>query len=397
MIAVMLGSIHDSGTGDGSASALDQGSRYLLPDQAGSGRPLAFEPDDEDGWYRIARGYRLAGLLISAHRMGLLHALVGRGGVTVDQLSEELLADARLLAVVCRALRSAGLLLAGDSGWQLTPAGERLASDTAAGLELDAMAEDYQRWGELDRHARALWDEDRAETRAYDDANIAHNEQAARRYARRLANRRRQQVDRLLTHVEPTRPLVILDAWGGDGYLARQMCIRWPHVTCTVMEIPTMAGITREACAAYPRIAVTTGDLLHDDPAAVLGGESVDVVVLSHVLQSLSQQRRRELVTQATHILSPGGCLLSNEYALRWNDRDSLDVLLWAVGRTSANWQGEPLRAAEQDMLLRGGGLAAVESWWVTENSRAVLGVNTAAGIKPALRVLAESQSGTHG
>jgi SAM-dependent methyltransferase len=395
----MLGSVHesDSDAESGSVSGLDQVPRYLLPDQAGSGRPLAFEPGDEDGWHRIARGYRLAGLLLSAHRMGLLRALAGRGQLTVDQLSQELLADARLLTVICRALRSAGLLLAGDDGWQLTPAGERLATDPGASLELDAMAEDYRRWGELDRHARTLWDEDRTESRNYDDADIADNEQAARRYARRLTNRRSQQVDRLLARVEPTRPLVALDAWGGDGYVARAMCARWPQITCTVMEIPTMARVARDACAGQPRIAVIAGDLLHDDPGIVLAGETVDVVVLSHVLQSLSQQRRRELMAQVTHVLAPGGCLLSNEYVLRWNDQDSLDVLLWAVGRTSANWHGQTLRAADQDMLLRGGGLAAVGAWWVTESTRAVLGVKTAAGIEPALRTLPESQAATRG
>jgi hypothetical protein len=250
------------------------------------------------------------------------------------------------------------------------------------------MSEDYQRWGQLDHYARTLADERHVEPRTYEE-EVASNEHAARRYARRLTNRRRQQVDRLLARVEPTRPLVLLDAWGGDGYLARAVCARWKQVTCTVLEIPTMARIAREACAGCPRIAVVTGDLLSDDPGRVLGGHMVDVVIISHVLQSLSARRRRELAVQVSHVLAPGGCLLSSEYVLRWNDRDSLDVLLWAVGRTSANWQGEPLQAAEQDMLLRGSGLAAVDAWWVTETTRAVLGVKTAAGITPALRVLA--------
>ncbi|HSK89709.1 MAG TPA: class I SAM-dependent methyltransferase [Euzebyales bacterium] len=392
----MLGSVHDSEdeTGNGSTSwSGEDPRRHVLPQTAGSDRPLAFEPGDEDGWHRLARGYRLAGLLLTAHRMGLLRALAGRGQTSIDQLSRELLADPQLLTMICRALRTAGLLAAGDDGWQLSPAGEWLATDAGASLELDAMAEDYQRWGQLELHARVLWDSDEPRQRTYDEADVAHSEQAARRYARRMTNRRRQQVDRLLTHVVPTRPLAVLDAWGGDGYVAREMCARWQQITCTVLEIPTMAPITREACAGYPRIAVITGDLASDDPGRVLAGHSVDVVVLSHVLQSLSEQRRRELVAQATRVLAPGGCLLSNEFALRWNDRDSLDVLLWAVGRTSEMWAGEPLRAAEQDMLLRGGGLAAVDAWWVTESTRAVLGVKTAAGMEPALRVLPEPRA----
>ena len=350
-------------------------------------RPLAFEPGDEDGWHRLARGYRLAGLLLSAHRMGLLRALSEGDPHQIDDLSQQLLVDPKLLVDICRALRATGLLVQAEEGWLLSPAGARLAGDHAAALELDAMAEDYRRWGELDRHARSLWRDGRTEPETHGDADVEHNEQAARRYARRMSNRRRLQARRLVGHVEPTRSVTVLDAWGGDGYMAREICAVWRQATCTVLEIPTVARTAREACAGHPRIAVVAGDLLRGDPAAALGGATVDVVILSHVLQSLTDQRRRELSTQVARVLAPGGCLLSSEFVLRWDDRDSLDVLLWSVARTSANWQGDALRATQQDLLLRGNGLAAVASWWVTQSTRAVLGVKPGAGIQPALRV----------
>lgn len=352
-------------------------------------QPLAFEPGDEDGWHRLARGYRLAGLLLSAHRMGLLRTLSDHAPRQIDDLSQQLLADPKLLVDICRALRATGLLVQADDGWSLSPAGARLAGDHAAALELDAMAEDYRRWGELDRHARSLWRDGHTEPATHGDADVEHNEQAARRYARRLSNRRRLQARRLIGHVEPTRSVTVLDAWGGDGYMAREICALWRQATCTVLEIPTVARTAREACAGQPRIAVVAGDLLRDDPATALGGATVDVVILSHVLQSLTDRRRRELSTQVARVLAPGGCLLSSEFVLRWDDRDSLDVLLWSVARTSANWQGDALRATQQDLLLRGNGLAAVASWWVTQSTRAVLGVKPGAGIEPALRIRA--------
>jgi SAM-dependent methyltransferase len=288
---------------------------------------------------------------------------------------------------ICRALRATGLLTQTDAGWRISEAGARLAGDPVAALELDAMAEDYQRWGELDRHARSLWRDGRTEPGTHGDADVEHSEEAARRYARRLSNRRRLQAHRLIDHVEPTRPVTVLDAWGGDGYVAREICAAWRQATCTVLEIPTVARTAREACAGHPRIAVIAGDLLRGDPATALGGATVDVVILSHVLQSLTDQRRRELSTQVARVLAPGGCLLSSEFVLRWDDRDSLDVLLWSVARTSENWQGDALRATQQDLLLRGNGLAAVASWWVTQSTRAVLGVKPGAGVEPALRV----------
>lgn len=358
------------------------------PNGSGSTPPLAFEPGDEDEWHRLSRGYRLAGLLISAHRMGLLQVLSTGHPCSTEELATQLLADSKLLLDICRALRAAGLLVADGDGWRLSEAGARLAGDRAASLELDAMADDYRRWGELDRHARELRQQGRTEPSVHGHGDVTHNQQAARRYTRRMSNRRRLQAGRLIGRVQPSRPLAVLDAWGGDGYVAREVCARWPGSTCTVLEVPAVAEIAREACGGHPRIGVVSADLLHDDPGAALGGEQVDVVILSHVLQSLPQHRRRELSAQVARLLAPGGCVLSSEFVLRWDDRDSLNVLLWAVGRTAANWQIEPLRATEQDMLLRGGGLAAVASWWVTQSTRAVLGVRTAANVHPALRVL---------
>jgi SAM-dependent methyltransferase len=387
----MIGSARrDHGGGHDQRAGPDHGTpRSIAPHDNGTGPtpPLAFEPGDEDEWHRLSRGYRLAGLLISAHRMGLLQVLSADRSHTSDELAAQLLADRKLLVDICRALRAAGLLVADDGGWRLSQAGARLAGDHAASLELDAMADDYRRWGELDRHARQLREDGRTEPSAHGDDDVAHNQQAARRYTRRMSNRRRMQAQRLVGRVQPTRPVTVLDAWGGDGYAAREVCASWPESICTVLEVPAAAEIAREACAGHPRIAVVTGDLLLDDPGAVLGGEQIDVVILSHVLQSLPQHRRRELSAQVARLLAPGGCVLSSEFVLRWDDRDSLNVLLWAVGRTAANWRADPLRATEQDLLLRGSGLAAVGSWWVTQSTRAVLGVRTAAGVEPALRL----------
>ena len=97
---------------------------------------LAFEPDDEEEWHRLARGYRLAGLLLSAHRMGLLREMAGGGTHRVDDLAQSLMADRKLLVDVCRALWATGLLVEHDDGWRLSAAGARLANDHAAALEL---------------------------------------------------------------------------------------------------------------------------------------------------------------------------------------------------------------------------------------------------------------------
>ena len=346
--------------------------------------PLAFDPDDENAWHGLARGYRLAGLLLSAHRLGLLQRLF-EGQATLDALARDLAADATLLEQMCRALATAGLLRAGDVGWRLSDAGRRLLLNPAAAAELDSLARDYRRWGSLDERARTGVGEP-----SEDDVDTTRRDvDSARQYALRLAARHRGQAIALLDHLEPTRPLRVMDVGGADGFLVREVCERWPDAECVVLEEPSMAEVARRACRDEPRISVSEGDFLGEgerlstDP---LPGDA-DVIVLSHVLQGRPEKRQRDLTARAAAALAPGGCLLSCESVLRSDQRGPLDTVLWAVGQFAVRREGHMLTTVEQDVLLRAAGLAASAAWWVSDSTRAVLGVRPDAGVEPALRV----------
>jgi hypothetical protein len=351
--------------------------------------PLAFAPDDEAAWQRLARGYRLAGLLLSAHRLGLLERLA-QGQATLDALAADLKADEAVLLQLCRGLDTAGLLRSGDIGWRLSDAGQRLVSDPSALAELDSLALDYQRWGALDETARQNVDKSPPAAAGFfggrDDFASAH------RYALRLAARHRGHAVRLLERVKASRPLRVMDVGGADGFLAREVCNRWPDAECVVLEHPSMAEVARRACAGHPRIRVLEGDYLGDgwNPGTQSLPEGADVVVLSHVLQGIGEGAQRTLVTRAAGTLTPGGCLLSCEAVLRSDQRGPIDTVLWAVDQAALGRRGHMLTTVEQDVLLRAAGLAASASWWVSDNTRAVLGVQTSAGVQPALEMVPE-------
>ena len=345
---------------------------------------LAFGPDDEGAWQRLARGYRLAGLLLSSHRLGLLQRLE-QGQASLNALATDLRADPGLVEQMCRALNTAGLLRSSDAGWRLSDAGRRLLEDPAAAAELDSLERDYRRWGALDERARAP----APDTVDLDDVDHTHTTvDTARKFALRLAARHRGHARAMIERVEPTRPLRVMDVGGADGFLAREVCARWPDAQCVVLEEASMAEVARRACADEPRITVIQGDFLGEGnrlPTDALPGDA-DVVVLSHVLQGRPERRQRDLTCRAAAALTPGGCVLSCESVLRSDKRGPLDTILWAVGQAALRREGHVLTTVEQDMLLRAAGLAASAAWWVSEATRAVLGVRTEAGVEPALR-----------
>ncbi len=323
--------------------------------------PLAFAPDDEGAWHRLARGYRLAGLLLSAHRLGLLQRLCLHDRTT-DELAWDLDADPTVVNQMCRALAAAGLLEWPDPAWSVSAAGRRLLDDPAAAAELDSLVLDYRRWGALDERARRPPIDEGVPSEPADP-------ESARRYALRLAARHRGQAVALVGNLEPTRRLRVMDVGGADGFLAREVCARWPEVECVVLEQPAMAEVARSTCKDIARITVIDGDFLGESAAAPtdpLPGNA-DVVVLSHVLQG------RPTDVQRT------------------DSRGPLDTILWAVGQSALRRAGHMLTTVDQDMLVRATGLAASASFWVSDSARAVIGVNTAVGVKPALDVLYEA------
>ena len=343
---------------------------------------LAFGPDDEGAWQRLARGYRLAGLLVSAHRLGLLRRLLD-GQATLDALAADLQAEPRLLLQMCRALDAAGLLRSGDIGWRLSDAGQRLLSDPAAAAELESLDRDYRRWGTLDVRARAD-----SPLLAEDVDRVRDDVDAARQYALRLAAHHRRHAVAMVDFLNPSRPVRVMDVGGADGFLAKVVCERWADATCIVLEEPSMAEVARHACTGEPRITVIAGDFLGEGatPPSDPLPEDADVVVLSHVLQTRPEQLQRKMVMRAAGALRPGGCLLSCESVLRSDKRGPLDTILWAVGQSALRPDGHMLTTVDQDVLLRAAGLAASAAWWVADGTRAVLGVRTDAGVTPALR-----------
>ncbi|MBA2529560.1 MAG: methyltransferase domain-containing protein, partial [Euzebyales bacterium] len=203
----------------------------------------------------------------------------------------------------------------------------------------------------------------------------------------RLAARHHSQAVALVTHLTPTRPLRVLDVGGGDGLVSREICSRWPRARCTVLEQPAMAEVARRSCRGHERIDVMAGDFFGAEGDGDPLPDEADVVVLSHVLQGLPARAQRRLTARAAAALAAGGCVLSCEAVLRYDAKGPLEVVLWAVGEAALDHHGAVLTTNDQDLLLRAAGLAACAAWWVSDSTRAVLGVSTDVGASPALQV----------
>ena len=99
----------------------------------------------------------------------------------------------------------------------------------------------------------------------------------------------------------------LLDVGGGSGGLAIAMAQANPHLKATVIDLPLVTPITRQfvkEASLANRIEILTGDAVFE----TLTG-SYDVVVARHLIQVLSADESRALLSNLATVLKPGGVI----------------------------------------------------------------------------------------
>jgi len=112
---------------------------------------------------------------------------------------------------------------------------------------------------------------------------------------------------RLMDHHDFSTVSTLLDIGGGSGGLAIAMTQANPHLKAMVVDLPSVTPITRqfvEEANAGGRVEIITGDAIHDS----LSG-SYDAVVARHIIQVLSADDSRALLSNLAAALNPGGVI----------------------------------------------------------------------------------------
>lgn len=99
----------------------------------------------------------------------------------------------------------------------------------------------------------------------------------------------------------------VLDVGGGSGAVAITLAKANPHLKATVVDLPLVAPIARqfvEEAEATDQVEVLAADAVHE----TLSG-SYDAVVARHVIQVLSADDSRALLSNLASVVKPGGVI----------------------------------------------------------------------------------------
>ncbi|GMV91753.1 MAG: hypothetical protein AMXMBFR82_15310 [Candidatus Hydrogenedentota bacterium] len=143
----------------------------------------------------------------------------------------------------------------------------------------------------------------------------------------------------LLDAVDISTRTNLLDVGGGPGTYALTFLDAVPGMRATIFDRPAVLDIAREqaeAAGMLNRLSFHPGDLTTDSL-----GEGYDLVLVSNIIHSYSEQTNRNLISNCFEALVPGGMLIVKDF-LTHNDRSGPAFsLLFALRMQIANGEGD--------------------------------------------------------
>jgi 2-hydroxy-4-(methylsulfanyl)butanoate S-methyltransferase len=121
----------------------------------------------------------------------------------------------------------------------------------------------------------------------------------------------------------------LLDVGGGSGAFSIALCRRFPSLTATILDFPSVqaaaAAFVHEA-GLSERITFTPGNALTTDWPA-----GQDVVLLSYLLSAVSALGLDQLLARAFAVLAPGGRLVLHDFMVDDDGGGPATAALWLV------------------------------------------------------------------
>ncbi|MEV0327366.1 methyltransferase [Micromonospora echinospora] len=150
----------------------------------------------------------------------------------------------------------------------------------------------------------------------------------------------------------------LLDVGGGDGTTSTRLTARYPGLTSTIFDLPSVLRIAEESPDRRfgDRISVCPGDLF-TDPFP----DGCDTVLFSHVLEIFSGDEITRLLTKAHDVLPSGGRVLIYGYNVSDDEtRGWYSARLSLYLNVLASGQGMAYPARDYEEWLRRAGFTEV-------------------------------------
>lgn len=262
---------------------------------------------------RLWAGFQSARVLLTANNFKVFEYLKSRK--TAIEVSEALETDERATERLLDALTGLGLLKKSAKGYKNT---------TISNLFLISESPYYQ--GDIMRHADNLWknwsglDEVMRTGKPY---RASHDNDSFIRGMHNLAVLKARKVIRVIGLKGIKRAL---DLGGGPGTYAMEMAKK--GVSVTLFDRPETVEIAKDVIkkSVVKNTSFIQGDILYDDI-----GKDYDLVFISQVLHSCSEEEGLHIIEKSKKALKPEGRIVVQEFYLKENRTSPVQSALFSI------------------------------------------------------------------
>ncbi len=308
----------------------------------------------------LVQGYTAAQALLAANRVGLLEALAA-GPAAVRTLPRRLACSPRGIRALLDALAGLGLVRLSGGRASLQADARPLFRPGSASYLGDVLRHQqrlYDRWGRLERAVRT-------------GAPVARarRQQSQRKcFLLAMVGGSQKSIAEVWSRVDLSGRRSLLDLGGGLGAYAAAAAVRWPHLACTLFDLPAAVRLARPFLRQRRltgRVRCIGGDARRDD----LGGP-YEAILISNVLHMFSPQECVAILKRARRALARGGVLLVKDFVLHDDRSGPRRAGLFGLNMLLATEGGGVLADAEYVRLFARAGLERTGRHDIGEGSR---------------------------
>ncbi len=306
-----------------------------------------------DAFRKTVSAYRLPVVLLAALELDLFTA-VGTRTWTVQELANKLGVSERGLAILCRNLAMAGVLIKRGTTYKNSQlGGTALNADHPAyrGGYLDLIKSHWHDWCRLPESIRSGLPIDH---------DVPDSPEWRRRFTWAMHHRTLEIAPAIAAQVKLRSASMLLDLGGGPGTYALAFLDRNPRLRATVCDREAALTVAREVAATYKagrRLSFLPLDFTKD---SIPG--TYDVIWYSNVLHIYSPEENQAIFRRALAALAPGGRLIIQDAFL--HDREGVfpeDASLFAVSMLLFTKGGDTYLVSEVKRWLRDAGFSQVK------------------------------------
>ena len=296
--------------------------------------------------------YRLPGVIIAGLELELFTKL-GDKTWTIPELAKVLHVSERGVAILCRNLAMAGLLIKKGGTYR----NSRLAATALnanhpayRGSYLDLVKNHWADWARLTESVR---------TGLPLDHDVPEEPDYRRRFTWAMHHRTLDVAPKIASQLSLHGVKTLLDLGSGPGTFAMAFLAKNPSLRATLCDRPDALEVAREIAATHKaghRLSYLSLDLMKDEIPGTF-----DVVWYSNVLHIYSPEENQGLFKRVRSVLNPGGRLIIQDAFL--HDREGLfpeEASLFSVSMLLFTDTGNTYSVAETSEWLKQAGFTAI-------------------------------------